>query len=95
MGGNLVAELVGNPRRDGNFLFRHLMTNAVSVSGRRGHAIAGIYEQSYLSQANESLVYEKILTDIIERGQLEKIDEITTDFFLSARVFWRRILCGA
>ncbi len=47
----------------------------------RSHAIEGAYESSYLSQINESLVYEKILTDIIERGQMDKIEEITVDFF--------------
>lgn len=55
--------------------------NLIPTAALHSRAVEGLYESGYLSQVNESLVYEKILTDIVERGQLDKIDEITTAFF--------------
>ena len=44
-------------------------------------SIVSTYEQKYLYETNDSLLFEKILTEIIERGQVEKIAELESDFF--------------
>lgn len=59
----------------------HFFKNMIPAAALRGKAIEGTYDSSYLFQINESLVYEKILTDIVERGQTEKIGDITESFF--------------
>lgn len=45
-------------------------------------SVLNAYEQNYRYESNESLLYEKVMTDIIERGQVEKLKELESDFWL-------------
>ena len=47
----------------------------------RKRALVSTYKDKYLYESNETMAYEKILVEIIERGQIDRIDELGADFF--------------
>ena len=75
---HMINHFLGGPEN----LDFSFFSDIPSSSQIRSRSIVNTYEQNYLFQSNNSLLYEKVLTDIIEQGQVEKLKEVNTDFFM-------------